>query len=343
LWKAATVGALASLVFLSSLAAWCEEADAGGGARSSSLAGNFTPPTPLRFGVTLELGDLAQAKAWLEQGLSPDYQADHIGSGLMIAAWEGNLPMLELFHRYGANVNLENKAGEQALLLAAWKGKREAVEWLLAHGAQLNRPPGQWSALHYAAFVGDQALIADLLAKGADINARSPNGATPLMMAIYDGKQEAAKLLIERGANTRLRNDWGDGAMEWAMRYNQTSIARRIGNPEEFIAAANLPKENWGKGARSEAVPADLDMLLKARRHLIAKGLSPADIDRNIAALRARYARMERPESGLPPRAQTLEITANPAAPSEQKARVVTEPGPDRLPRQAPKKTPARR
>ncbi|GHT89632.1 hypothetical protein AGMMS49545_00380 [Betaproteobacteria bacterium] len=308
----------------------------------ASTAGDFTPPTPISFGVTLELGDLAQAKTWLEQGLSPDYQADRIGSGLMIAAWEGNLPMLELFYSYGANVNLENSAGEQALLLAAWKGKREAMDWLLAHGAQLNRPPGQWSALHYAAFTGNQKLVADLLAQGADIDARSPNGATPLMMAIYDGKQEAAKLLIERGANTRLRNDWGDGAMEWAMRYNQMNLARLIGSPEAFIAAANQPKENWGKDARSEAVPEDLDMLLKARRHLIAKGLSPTDIDRNIAALRARYARMER-EGSAPPRVTTLEITANPNAPTQQKARMVTNPGSYRLPKQAPNKIPARR
>ncbi|MDR1888136.1 MAG: ankyrin repeat domain-containing protein [Zoogloeaceae bacterium] len=307
------------------------------------MARDFTPPTPISFGVTLELGDLAQAKAWLEQGLSPDYQADHIGSGLMIAAWEGNLPMLELFYRYGANVNLENSAGEQALLLAVWRGKREALEWLLAHGAELNRQPGQWSALHYAAFTGDQKLVADLLARGADINARSPSGATPLMMAIYDGKQATAKFLIEQGANTRLRNDRGDGAMEWAMRYNQHSLARLIGDPEEFIAAANQPRESWGKDTRSEAVPEDLDMLLKARRHLIARGVSPEDIDRNIAALRARYARLEQQKEGLPPRVNTLEITANPDAPTEQKARMVTTPGSYRLPPQKPKKIPARR
>jgi ankyrin repeat protein len=343
-WKATTV----ALAFLS-ISAWGEEAGfwqplTGGASQASTPAtGDFTLPTPIQFGVTLELGDLAQAKAWLAQGLPPDYQADRIGSGLMIAAWEGNLPMLELFYNYGANVNLENSAGEQALLLAAWKGKREAVDWLLAHGAELNRPPGQWSALHYAAFAGDPKLVDDLLAKGADINARSPNGATPLMMAIYDGQQESARLLIERGANTRLRNDWGDGAMEWAMRYNQLSLARRIGNPEEFIAAANQPKENWGQDARSGKVPEDLDALLKARRHLIAKGISPEDIDRNIAALRARYARMELRRGDLPPRATALEITANPDAPTKQKAKVVTQPGNYRLPKSAPNKIPARR
>jgi hypothetical protein len=289
-------------------------------------AADFTPPDPIYFGVTVELGDLKQAKAWLDQGLSPDYQADRLGSGLMIAAWEGNLPMLELFHRYGADVNLENSAGEQALLLAVWKNQRAAIDWLLARGATLNRSPAQWSALHYAAFSGHSDLVADLLARGADINARSPGGATPLMMAIYDGKQDVARLLIERGANLELRNDRGDGAMEWAMRYNQIAIARRIGDPETFAAAANQPKESWGSDTRSEAAPADLDMLLKARRHLIARGLSAEDIDRNIAALRARYARQEHSNETLPPSSTALEITAQRNAPQQQKARIITNP-----------------
>jgi ankyrin repeat protein len=290
----------------------------------------------------MELGDLGAARAWLERGLDPDFMADRIGSGLMIGAWEGNIAMMELFYSRGADVNKSNAAGEQALLLAAWKGHRAAVDWLLEHGAQLNRPAGQWSALHYAAFSGNRELVQKLLELGADINARSPNGSTPLMMAIYDGKPDVARLLIERGADPRPRNDWGDGAMEWAMRFNQMQVARLIGDPETFAAAANQPRETWGKDQRSAPVPADLDQLLKARRALIAKGLSVDEIDRNIAALRARYAKAEiRPEA-LPPRSSALEISARRAAPSQQRARVVADPGSYRLPPQAPNKVPPR-
>jgi len=303
-----------------------------------------TLPEPQRFGVEMELGNLAQAEVWLKNGLPPDFMADRIGSGLMIAAWEGNLAMMQLFHRYGADINLENEAGEQALLLAVWKGHREAVEWLLQHGATLNRPPGKWSALHYAAFSGKKELAAELLARGANIDARSPNGSTPLMMAIYDGHANIAKDLLAAGANTRLANDWGDGAMEWAMRYNQTAIARQI-DPEGFALFASQPKENWGKDTRSEAAPTELDKLLQARRHLITRGISAKEIDRNIAALRARYARQEREDT--PPRVSILEISADPDDPTQQNARVTNEPRPDspsyRLPRQNPNKVPARR
>jgi hypothetical protein len=308
-----------------------------------------TLPAPRRFGVEMELGNLALARQWLAQGLSPDFMADHIGSGLMIGAWTGNVPLMTLFWQHGANVRLENEAGEDALLLAVWKGHRAAAEWLLQHGASLNRPVGKWSALHYAAFSGNKDLLVWLLQAGADINARNPNGATPLMMAIYDGHTETAGILLDSGANKYLRNDWGDGAMEWAMRYNQMSIARRVGNPEEFAAAANQPRENWGRDDRSEQVPPELDKLLRDRRYLIARGIPPAALDRNIAALRARYARQARAAAGssAPRHLPVLEITADTKNPRQQTSDVRLEQRPAaspayRLPRAAPNKVPAR-
>ena len=48
----------------------------------------------------------------------------------MIAAWEGNLPMMELFVSRGADINRTNKVGEPAILHAAWKGRLDAVKWL---------------------------------------------------------------------------------------------------------------------------------------------------------------------------------------------------------------------
>lgn len=208
----------------------------------------------------------------------------------------------------------------------------------------MNREPGQWSALHYAAFSGHKELVEHLLAKGANINARSPNGSSPLMMAIYDGKPDVAKLLVEKGADKEIQNDWGDNAMSWAMRFNQLGVARLIGDPEQFIAAANQPKDSWGKDARSQKVPADLDQLLKARRSLVAKGLPVEEIDRNIAALRARYAKAAIQQEALPPRSNTsLEITAKRSDPNQQGAAIVKTPAPSyKLPPKAPNKVPAR-
>src|SRR2546421_301051 len=90
----------------------------------------FTPPDAATFGVRIEKGDLQQARAWLDAGLNPDFVGDRVGTGLMIAAWEGNIAMMQLFVARGADVNRQNARGERALMHAAWRGNLEAVEWL---------------------------------------------------------------------------------------------------------------------------------------------------------------------------------------------------------------------
>jgi ankyrin repeat protein len=61
------------------------------------------------------------------------------------------------------------------------------VKWLIEHGAPLEREDKQWGALHYAVFNGHEKVVSDLMARGANVNARAPNGATPLMLAAREG------------------------------------------------------------------------------------------------------------------------------------------------------------
>ena len=293
-------------------------------------------PDPVRFGVSMELGDIARAREWLEAGLAPDFLADRIGTGLMIAAWEGNIPLMELFVAHGADVNKTNASGEPALLHAAWRGHLDAVKWLLAHGAQINRKPLQWTALHYAVFAGHDEVARYLIEHGADINARSTNGSSVLMMAVYEGREELARKLVELGADRNVRNDRDNGALEWAMKHKHLRIARLVSEPQQFVAAASLPKEHWGEPVRSlpmaqsqaqpaTATPGEIEQLLSVRNILAARALQSAvdKLDRQIAALRAKRAN---PALAVPP-ATVLEISASRNAPLEQKARLITEPG----------------
>jgi hypothetical protein len=305
-------------------------------------------PDPVEFGVRIEMGDISQARAWLEQGLDPDFIGDRIGTGLMIAAWEGNLPLMELFVAKGADVNKVNKLGEQALMHAAWKGRKEAVDWLLERGAKLNREPRQWTALHYAAFSG-QGVVDHLVQRGADIDARSTNGSTPLMMAVYEGREAVVKQLITLGADRRVRNDYGDGAMDWAFKHNHLAIARLVGSMEEFTAAANRPKTEWAQSTRSlpvvtvspasqarvaAAAPrgkepgaelrAQIDDLMRARKELAARGLvkDVQLVDRKISVLRFKLAKPGEDYR----RPAVLEISASRKAPKDQKARMIVAP-----------------
>lgn len=280
-------------------------------------------PDPVYFRIRMEMGDIDRAREWLDGGVDPNLQGDRIGSGLMIAAWNGNIPLMELFAAHGADINRANKLGETALMHAAWQGQIEAVRWLLAHGARVGRGPLQWSALHYAVFAGHGDIAALLLDQGADIDARSPNGSSVLMMAVYEGHDDLARRLVERGADTTVKNENGDGALQWALKFDRPQIARIVATREEFKVAASKPKAEFGPVRKSERIPKELEDLLNVREILAQRHLSVDKIDSQIAAARAKYARASLKRNAPPAAAAVLEISAERKAPQRQRVRMV--------------------
>ena len=294
-------------------------------------------PDSVAYGIRVESGDVAQVREWLNAGLDPDFLADRIGTGLMIAAWNDNVPMMELLVARGANVNKVNALQETALMHAAWRGNTGAIKWLLTKGAKINRDTLHWSALHYAAFAGHDKAVALLLEKGADINARSTNGSSPLMMAVYEGKEQVVRQLIARGADRSVKNDRGDGALEWAFKFERPGIARLVSASQDFVAAANQPKSRWGAPLRSlregEAIAAPpppatpdpanekIEELMRMREALASRRMKDSvdKLDKRIAALRAERARPQR----VTPAMAVLEISASRSSPENQRMRVI--------------------
>jgi uncharacterized protein len=291
-------------------------------------------PDPVRFGVAVELGDIGRAKDWLDQGLDPDFLADRIGSGLMIGAWEGNIAMMELFLSRGADLNRTNRIGEQALQLAAWKGHLEAVKWLLDHGAVLNRPRKQWGALHYAAFAGHKDIAQLLIDRGADIDARTPNDSTALMMTAREGHDELARMLMSAGADPKPVNDWGDSALTWAMRYHHLRIAQLVANSAEIAQVVKGAAETLDTTTRSVPAPPDLMELLRQMRLAQAEGRSADELHKAFFAALAAFKADSRPldikESAAPspePRGapKMLVITATRQRPDAERVELVYE------------------
>jgi len=288
-------------------------------------------PDPVQFAWAIERGDIKQVKAWLDEGLDPEFQSYQIGSGLMIAAWHGNIPIMALFIEHGANPRRANRNGEQALQLAAWNGHMAAVKWLLEHGAALNREGNYWGALHYAVFNGHQELARYLIERGAEVNARSPNGSTPIMMAAREGREELTKVLLESGADAKLKSDWGDDALTMAMRYDHFRIGKMISSPEEFAIAVKAPKENFGEPVRSAAATNEIEELLRKIREAEAEGRPSEELRKQLQemintfrqnALAQKDARRPMP---LPYQPKSIVITARRGKPGAEKAQVVVD------------------
>ena len=255
----------------------------------------FSPerlPDPQRFSVVLELNDVKQAKVWLDMGLDPNFEGHTIGTGLMIGAWEGNIPMMELFLSRGADIHRINRFGETALMLAAWKNRREAMQWLLQRGARPNRADREWTALHYATFSGHADLVDDLLKAGADINARSTNGSTVIMMAAREGHGTLAQRLMAAGANPAIQNDFNEDAVAWAMKQRNYDIAKSMTSAENFAALSRMAAD-LRKPVRSIPVPDAVEEHMRMARIASAQNRQKDAIEayrKAIAELKAQEA-----------------------------------------------------
>lgn len=291
-------------------------------------------PDPVRFGVAMEVGDIGAAQRWLDAGLDPDFEAESLGSGLMIGAWEGNIALMALFAERGADVNFTSRIGEQALTLAAWRGHIDAVRWLLARGARVNRDARQWSALHYATFAGRTEIVELLLAHGADIDARTSNDSTALMLTAREGHERLARLLLERGADPRPTNDWGDSALSWAMARRNLRIGRLVAAaidslpPEasspSFAAAVDALPPPEAVPPRSLPAPPAIDDLLQQLRIARVQGKPTEDIRRALYAAVERF-RAETPTTGSAA-AQALVVTAKRGGAGGERAELVSTP-----------------
>ena len=289
-------------------------------------------PDPISFGMVVERGDLRTVKAWLDEGLDPEYQAANIGTGLMVAAWNGNVEMMALFVARGANPRRANRNGEQPVQLAAWNGHEAAVKWLLERGAVLNREGNNWSALHYAVFNGHTKLASELITRGAEVNARSPNGSTPLMLAAREGREDLIKVLLESGADPRSKNDWGDNALTMAMRYDHYRIGKMISTPEEFEIAVKAPKESFGVASRSAAAPGEIEEILRQLRIAEVEGRPTEALRKQLLAAVEAIKRSSMPSAQnarrpmpLPYQPKSIVITARRGQPGAERAEVMVD------------------
>ena len=97
---------------------------------------------------------------------------------------------------------LSQTLGQTPLMEAAGLGRDAMVKALLAGGASLNdRDPEGRTALMFAAESGSVVVVAQLLAAGADLALRDTRGSAALDLAAAAGKTEVAAALVDAGAD----------------------------------------------------------------------------------------------------------------------------------------------
>ena len=107
--------------------------------------------------------------------------------------------------------------GNTKLIWAAVEGDMEAVDALLGAGADPNIQ-NKWgmNALMYAAEGNHADAIISLVEVGTDINAKNGEGSTALMIAAIHGCKEAMEALMDAGADANAENNDGKRAVDYA-------------------------------------------------------------------------------------------------------------------------------
>lgn len=192
---------------------------------AAAAAAHATPFEDLMIATLRD--DSGTVKLLLLRGVNPN-QADEKGQYPLHQALrlESDKVVASLLAYPGLDINLRNASGETPLMLAALKGRLEMVQQLVARGARINQDG--WTPLHYACSGPDEGVVNWLLSQGAEINARSPNGSTALMMASRYGGISTAENLLKAGADARLRNEQQLDAADFAKAAGRDNLVKLL-------------------------------------------------------------------------------------------------------------------
>jgi ankyrin repeat protein len=189
------------------------------------------------FFNALQRDDAGVIRTLLKRGFDPNTVNPKGNYALIAALREPSLKTVAvLLENPLTRVEVRTAQDESPLMLAALKGYVEICQQLIARDADVNKPG--WTPLHYASTSGHIAIMRLLLDNHAYIDAASPNGSTPLMMASQYGTNDAVELLLEAGADPTLKNMKGLAAIDFARQVQREDTV--------LLIAAGIRKQNKG-------------------------------------------------------------------------------------------------
>lgn len=173
--------------------------------------------TPLLWSVALRRSK-ESVEVLLDKGASVNFQGGRGQTPLHSALYKGHVEMVETLVQRGADVNAVNAQGMrplQVVFAQTWEPNQIAILWNDGWGKTLQDERQARST-----------VVKLLVSKGADINAPTPSGDTPLHLAA--AQPGLMDILLQNGANANARNNRGDTPLHIALRSGTTGWERTL-------------------------------------------------------------------------------------------------------------------
>ena len=110
-------------------------------------------------------------------------------------------------------INFQDEIGQTPLFLSS---DIEATEFMIRHGADVNAETNDGrSPLIEASSRGYLSIIKKLIKHGARIDHKDKDGKTSLIVSIRNYHPKVFQYLFEQGANTSIKDNDGKSAIDW--------------------------------------------------------------------------------------------------------------------------------
>ena len=173
------------------------------------------------LGLAAERAHRRVVEVLLDAGADPDIAGPGMRTPLLGAAEAGDAASVRDLIALGADATHKDILGWTPLRLAAYYGRdRVMAELLPLHPAK-----DLDAALLLAATQGHVGILDQLLAAGADVYQRTPEGQTALMLAAVRGHLGAVRVLLQRGANLFANDVEGKTATAIAEDAGEASVS----------------------------------------------------------------------------------------------------------------------
>lgn len=148
-------------------------------------------------------------------------------NAIYYASRHGHVETLKYLHEKKCPLDVQDKSGETSLHVAARYGNVDVVQYLCSiHANPDLTDREQETPLHCAAWHGYSPVARALCEAGCDVNARNREGESPLLTASARGFRDIVECLLEHGADMDSTDKDGHIALHLAVRRCQIEVVK---------------------------------------------------------------------------------------------------------------------